>query len=63
MSDTRPRTLGIIAGGGPLPSQVARSAQAADRSVFLVGLEGFADRALLTALPHKVKFIGEEISA
>ncbi len=58
MSQTPPRTLGIIAGGGPLPSQVARAAQAADRPVFLVGLEGFADRALLTPFSHKVIRLG-----
>ena len=44
--------LGILAGGGPLPAQVARAAQAAGRPVFLVGFEGFADPALLAPYPH-----------
>ena len=48
-----PRTLGILAGGGRLPGQVAAAARAAGRQVFIVGLEGFADRAVLAAWPHE----------
>ena len=48
------RTLGILAGGGPLPGQVAAAARAAGRNVFLVGLEGFADPAVLAPYPHTV---------
>lgn len=44
--------LGILAGGGPLPGRVAAAAQAAGRSVFLVGLEGFAEAAVLAHYPH-----------
>jgi len=44
--------LGILAGGGPLPGRVAAAAQAAGRGVFLVGLEGFADAAVLAPYPH-----------
>ena len=59
MSDAgRSRNLGILAGGGPLPSQVARAALAAERRVFLVGLEGFADRNLLAPFPHKIIRLG-----
>jgi len=59
MSDAAlPRTLGIIAGGGPLPTQVARAAMAAGRKVFLVGLDGYADRALLTGFPHDMARLG-----
>lgn len=51
-------TLGILAGGGRLPGQVAAAAQAAGRSVFIVGLEGFADAAVLAPWPHEVLRIG-----
>ena len=49
-----PRALGILAGGGPLPGQVAAAARAAGRRVFMVGLEGFADPAVLAPWPHEV---------
>lgn len=44
--------LGIIAGGGTLPGQVAAAARAAGREVFIVGLEGFAEPAVLAPYPH-----------
>lgn len=47
-----PPALGILAGGGPLPGRVAAAAQAAGRSVFLVGLEGFAEPAVLAPFAH-----------
>src|SRR5271167_3994485 len=53
-----PRRLGIIAGGGVLPVRVAAAARAAGRGVFIVGLEGFADPALLTPWPHEMRRIG-----
>ncbi|HEY6433290.1 MAG TPA: UDP-2,3-diacylglucosamine diphosphatase LpxI [Acetobacteraceae bacterium] len=46
-------TLGILAGGGSFPGQVAAAARAAGRAVFLVGLDGFADRAVLAPYPHE----------
>lgn len=49
-----PRVLGILAGGGPLPGQVAAAARAAGRQVFLVGLDGNADQAVLAPWPHEV---------
>ena len=49
-----PRTLGILAGGGPLPGRVAAAAKAAGRRVFMVGLEGCADPAVLALWPHEV---------
>src|SRR6201996_5218349 len=49
-----PRRLGIIAGGGALPAKVAAAARAAGRGVFLVGLQGFADPAVLAPWPHEV---------
>jgi UDP-2,3-diacylglucosamine hydrolase len=47
-------TLGILAGGGRLPGQVAAAARAAGRGVFMIGLEGFADPAVLAPWPHEV---------
>ncbi|GAB0116840.1 LpxI family protein [Acidisoma sp. 7E03] len=44
--------LGIIAGSGPLPAQVARAAQAAGRRVFIIGIEGHAEPAVLAPFPH-----------
>jgi DUF1009 family protein len=53
-----PRKLGIIAGGGPLPGKVAAAARAAGRGVFIVGLDGFADPALLAPWPHEMRRLG-----
>jgi len=50
--------LGIIAGGGVLPGRVAAAAQAAGRQVFLVGLEGYADPAVLAPFPHGFARLG-----
>jgi UDP-2,3-diacylglucosamine hydrolase len=47
-----PRALGILAGGGPMPGRVAAAAAAAGRKVFIIGLEGFADRDVLAPWPH-----------
>ena len=57
-ADLRPPALGILAGGGPLPGQVAAAAVAAGRAVFLVGLDGYADAASLSAYPHGLARIG-----
>jgi DUF1009 family protein len=46
--------LGILAGGGRLPGQIAAAARAAGREVFLIGLEGFAEPAVLAPWPHEV---------
>src|SRR6185312_3912777 len=51
-------SLGIIAGGGVLPGRVAAAAIAAGRRVFLVGLDGFADRAVLEPYSHELVRIG-----
>jgi hypothetical protein len=53
-----PRKLGIIAGGGPLPVKVAAAARAAGRGVFILGLDGFADPALLAPWPHEMRRLG-----
>jgi len=46
--------VGILAGGGPLPSQVAERVLAEGRQVFIVGFQGFADPELLATYPHKI---------
>ena len=53
-----PGTLGIIAGGGPMPARLAAAAQAAGRRVFVLGLEGHVDRAAIAPFPHAVARIG-----
>lgn len=53
-----PRALGILAGGGRLPFQVAAAAKAAGRPVFMVGLDGFVDRSQLPGWPHEVIRMG-----
>ena len=57
MTDAPP-ALGILAGGGTLPAQVAAAAQAAGRAVFLVGLAGHADPAVLAPYPHDIIRMG-----
>src|ERR1700709_1541987 len=54
-----PRRLGIIAGGGVLPGRVAAAARAAGRSVFILGLEGFADPMILAPWPHEIQRMGK----
>jgi DUF1009 family protein len=50
--------LGILAGGGPFPGQVAAAAGAAGRPVFIVGFEDFADPAVIGAYPHAYARLG-----
>jgi UDP-2,3-diacylglucosamine hydrolase len=50
--------LGIIAGGGPLPGQVAAAAQAAGRPVFVTALEGFAEPEVVAPFPHRFFRLG-----
>ena len=47
-----PGPLGIIAGSGGLPRRVIESCRAAGREVFVLALEGEADRAALETVPH-----------
>ena len=58
MTDPDRPALGILAGGGVLPAQVARAALAAGRQVFLLGLEGFAEPAVLAPFPHAIVRLG-----
>jgi UDP-2,3-diacylglucosamine hydrolase len=51
-------TLGILAGGGVLPAHVAEAARAAGRAVFIVGLQGYAEAAVLAPFPHAMIRIG-----
>ncbi len=53
-----PSALGILAGGGRLPGQVAAAAKASGRPVFMVGLEGYADVSVLAPWPHQMLRIG-----
>jgi len=53
-----PAALGIIAGGGPLPGQVAEAARAAGRPVFVAALEGFAEPAVVAKFPHQFFRLG-----
>lgn len=57
-TDTSQGTLGIIAGGGPMPLRVAAAAQAAGRAVFVVALEGFAEPARFGSYRHAAARIG-----
>lgn len=50
--------LGIVAGGGILPGQVAAAAIAIGRDVFMVGLETFADPTVLAPYPHEFARLG-----
>ncbi len=50
--------LGIIAGGGALPGQVAAAAQAGGRAVFIAALEGFADPAVVAPYSHRFFRLG-----
>ena len=52
------RTLGILAGGGALPTRVAAAAAAAGRGVFIVGLDGFVDKRSLAPWPHEIIRMG-----
>ncbi len=50
--------LGILAGGGPFPGQVAAAAAAAGRRVFIVGFEDFAEAAVIAPYKHAIVRLG-----
>lgn len=52
-------TLGIIAGGGELPLAIAESARAEGRAVFVLGIEGMADRADYSGFDQEWAGIGQ----
>ena len=46
-------TVGILAGGGPLPGQVAAAVHAMGRSVFIVAFQDFAEAKIIAPWPHE----------
>ncbi len=46
--------MGILAGGGPLPGQVAEAAHASGRAVFIVAFQDFAEPAVVGRFRHEV---------
>lgn len=50
--------VGIIAGGGHLPTQIAKACQDQNIPYFIIGLKGFVDEAWLSGHPHKIIRIG-----
>jgi DUF1009 family protein len=50
--------LAILAGGGPLPSQVIGAARAAGRDVFVLAFEGETDPDVVEGLPHQWVTLG-----
>src|ERR1700709_674208 len=50
--------LGIIAGGGNLPGQVAAGARAAGREVFIAAIEGFAEPGVVAGFAHQFFRLG-----
>ncbi|PYD83509.1 UDP-2,3-diacylglucosamine pyrophosphatase [Komagataeibacter oboediens] len=46
--------VGILAGGGPLPGQVARAVEQAGGRVFIVGFQGFAQPEVIDHWPHRM---------
>ncbi|MCE2576378.1 LpxI family protein [Komagataeibacter sp. FNDCR2] len=49
-----PACVGILAGGGPLPGQVARAVARAGGRVFIVGFQGFAEPDVIGPWPHRM---------
>ncbi|TLU73858.1 LpxI family protein [Lichenicoccus roseus] len=54
MPEPRAPALGILAGGGPLPAQVAEAAGRAGYDVFIVGFADFAEPAVIAPWPHEI---------
>lgn len=46
-------TVGILAGGGPLPGQVAAAVHAMGRPVFIVAFQDFAEAKIVAPWPHE----------
>lgn len=53
-----PSPLGVLAGSGPLPLEIAGSATASGRPVHIVGIEGFASGAIAD-YPHQWVNLGQ----
>jgi len=58
-----PGPLGIIAGSGGLPRRVIESCHAAGREVFVLALEGEADRGVVESVPHAWCRVGAAATA
>ena len=58
MSGSAAGPLGIVAGGGRLPGQVAAAARAAGRGVFIVALDAHADPEVIAPFPHETIRLG-----
>ncbi|GAB6967946.1 UDP-2,3-diacylglucosamine diphosphatase LpxI [Komagataeibacter kakiaceti JCM 25156] len=54
LSRPAPGCVGILAGGGPLPGQVARAVTRAGGRVFIVGFQGFAEPDVIGPWPHRM---------
>lgn len=50
--------LGIVAGGGTLPLQLIAACRAAGREVFVLALEGQADKSIVDGVEHKWNRLG-----
>ncbi|MBX3503942.1 MAG: UDP-2,3-diacylglucosamine diphosphatase LpxI [Parvibaculum sp.] len=50
-TEGKPRKLGIAAGSGPLPAMLAEAALAAGRDVYVIGIEGAAEKEI-ERFPH-----------
>lgn len=59
MAPSQTAKLGIIAGGGALPSLLARACRETGRAHFVLGLRGFADAAVLGGEPDAWIRLGE----
>lgn len=53
-TQTSSGAVGILAGGGPLPFQVADSVLRAGGEVFIVGFQDFVDADRILSYPHKI---------
>jgi DUF1009 family protein len=58
MAAPAPCTLGIIAGGGNLPGQVAAAARASGRDVFIAAIDGFAEPEIVAGFEHRFFRLG-----
>jgi DUF1009 family protein len=52
------QTIGILAGSGPFPGQVAEAAVKTGRAVFIIAFEGFAEPAIIAPFPHEIVRVG-----
>lgn len=58
IADEEKPPLGIVAGGGSLPAQLADHCRKSGRPFFVIALEGYADVAALAGVPHAVVRLG-----